>query len=132
MMIDIEKVIAEAKDISARWHSQNGLTVGPGKAWVNYVDDLLAAIEQSQKRVAELEEKLEAAEKQVKKYDDISMALQIRKDNLRERVVELEGKVKLAEWARHDPGCNYIDNAAYGCRCGLLKAQQALSRKDGE
>ena len=58
MMIDIEKVIAEAKDISARWHSQNGLTVGPGKAWVDYVDDLLAAIEQSQKRVAELEKAL--------------------------------------------------------------------------
>ena len=48
MMIDIEKVIAEAKDISARWHSQNGLTVGPGKAWVDYVDDLLTAIEQLQ------------------------------------------------------------------------------------
>ena len=95
-MIDIEKVIAEAKDISARWHSQNGLTVGPGKAWVDYVDDLLAAIEQSQKRVA-----------------------------------ELEGKAKLAEWARHDPGCNYIDNAAYGCRCGLLEAQEALTRIDG-
>ena len=48
------------------------------------------------------------------------------------RVAELEGQAKLAEWARHDPGCNYIDNAAYGCRCGLLAAQESLSPKDGE
>jgi len=50
---------------------------------------------------------------------------------LQKRVAELEGKAKLAEWARHDPGCNYIDNAAYGCRCGLLEAQEALTRIDG-
>jgi len=86
---------------------------------------LKAEKDRLQRRVAELEGEVKAGAHLVAKVGD-------RNRELESQVRELEGKAKLAEWARHDEGCGYPINEKYGCRCGLLKAQAALTRKDDD
>ena len=108
--------------------------------------DLINEIKRLEKRVAELEAGLKASEEKMRLHagDCCSLNTEVElfrsqrddaHDELKaanERVVELEGQAKLAEWARHDEGCSYPVNEKYGCRCGLLEAQEALAPKDGE
>ena len=47
---------------------------------------------------------------------------------LKGRIVELEAD--LLEFGRHAEGCNYVYDAAYGCKCGWLEIEQALKGGD--
>jgi len=148
--VDITKVIAEEPLDADKVLAEEKESIAGGYGCDH--KRLIAALEQSQKRVAELRgaeaywkderdmwkmdsEKLKAELEQGRKESIEHLLELLAKDTdihlLKKRVAELEGHAKLAEWARHDPGCNYIDNAAYGCRCGLLEAQEALTRIDG-
>lgn len=57
--------------------------------------------------------------------------LKAKNAKLQERVAELEKVAELADWARHDEGCCYIHDKAYGCRCGFLTAKEAAYSQKG-